>query len=310
MRTVLRPAADSRDRDEAWRSTISRTFGGLDVRLGDGRHDHDRLVTGELGPLRILESRTGPGSSVKRRPEGDDERFALYLQAQGETVAEQAGRSDRYRNGDLGLVDLALPFRCRYTDRRVVMVTFPHALSPLRRDESTRLLGSRIAGGTGMAALLAGLVNRLPDHLDDDAEAGRLASAVLDLLHAGLAARVGRESSVDPRTRRRVLLLRCRAFIEQHLADPMLTPAAVAAAHHVSLRQLHLVFEETGDTVAALIRRRRLDRVRRDLIDPELVERPVGAVGARWGFTDPGNFSRVFKREFGLPPAAFRAEFG
>jgi AraC-like DNA-binding protein len=312
MRTVLLPAAHSRDRDEAWRETISQTFGGLDVRLDGGGHERDRLVLGRVGPLRILESRTGPGESSRRRAVGRDERFALYLQAEGETVAEQRGRSDRYRNGDLGLVDLAQPFRCRYTDRRVVLVTFPHTLSPLRPDDASRVLGNRIAGGDHTAALLGGLVRRLPQHLEAEHEAtgARVASAILDLLHAVVAQRVGCESTIDPLARRRVLLLECRAFIEQHLGDTSLSPATVAAAHHVSLRYLHRVFEDSGDTVAGLIRRRRLDRCRSDLLDPAHAARPVGAVGARWGFTEPANFNRAFKRAFGLPPAAFRAEFG
>ena len=54
------------------------------------------------------------------------------------------------------------------------------------------------------------------------------------------------------------------AFVEQHLGDADLTPAAVAAAHHVSLRQLHRLFETQETTVAAWIRHRRLERCRRD----------------------------------------------
>jgi AraC-like DNA-binding protein len=312
MRTVLRPAADSPDRDEAWRETISRTFGGLDVRLNEGPHERDQLVTGQVGPLSIIESRTGPGESRRQRPGGRDERLALYLQGEGETVAQQRGRSDRYRNGDLGLVDLTQPFQCRYTDRRVVLVTFPYALSPLRHDDVARVLGNRIAGDDNTATLLGGLVRRLPQQLEAEHEAtgARVASAILDLLHAVVAHRVGRESTIDRETRRRLLLLQCRAFIEQHLGDPALSPAMVAAAHHVSVRHLHQVFENSGDTVAGLIRRRRLDRCRTDLLDPALAARPASAVGARWGFTEPANFSRAFKRAFGLPPAAFRVEFG
>jgi len=312
MRTVLRPAAESRDRGEAWRETISRTFGGLDVRLDHGVHEWDRIVIGSAGPLRILESHTGPGESSRDRFADGEERFALYVQGEGVTVAEQRGRSDRYRDGDLGLVDLSQPFRCRYTRRRLVMATFPKALSPLPGNEVDRILGTRIAGRVGTAALLAGLVRQLPAQLDgqDGAAGGPIATAVLDLLHAGLARRFERESVLDPASRRRDLVLRCRAFIEEHLANPHLNPAAVAAAHHISLRYLHRIFEGSDDGVAGLIRRRRLERCRRDLLDPALSATPAGAVGARWGFTEPANFNRAFKRQFGLPPGSFRAEFG
>ena len=61
---------------------------------------------------------------------------------------------------------------------------------------------------------------------------------------------------------------------------------------------------------AEFIRHRRLDRCRRDLLDPEHDSRPVAAVGARWGLVDAAHFSRAFKREYGVPPAAFRAGHG
>ncbi len=44
-------------------------------------------------------------------------------------------------------------------------------------------------------------------------------------------------------------------------AIPQLSPAAVAAAHHISLRSLHQLFHDEGLTVAGWIRQRRLERL-------------------------------------------------
>ena len=38
------------------------------------------------------------------------------------------------------------------------------------------------------------------------------------------------------------------AFIQQHPDDPGLSPAEIAAAHHISLRLLHNLFQEQGET--------------------------------------------------------------
>jgi AraC family transcriptional regulator, positive regulator of tynA and feaB len=46
--------------------------------------------------------------------------------------------------------------------------------------------------------------------------------------------------------------------IDHNLADTRLTPAAVAAAIGVSFRTLHRAFEGADDSVAGLIRTRRL----------------------------------------------------
>ncbi|MEU1622891.1 helix-turn-helix domain-containing protein [Streptomyces sp. NPDC005722] len=97
-------------------------------------------------------------------------------------------------------------------------------------------------------------------------------------------------------------MLRIRGFIEQHLADPGLTPATVAAAHNISTRQLHRLFQAQNMAVAGWIRRRRLENCRRDLADPRYGQHTVQVVAARWGFTDKAHFSRLFRATYGMPP--------
>lgn len=60
------------------------------------------------------------------------------------------------------------------------------------------------------------------------------------------------------------------------------------------------------ETVAASIRRRRLEHCRQDLLDSNRPDRPVSAVGARWGFPDATAFSRAFRAAYGLPPGEYR----
>ncbi|WP_236656569.1 helix-turn-helix transcriptional regulator [Streptacidiphilus jiangxiensis] len=79
--------------------------------------------------------------------------------------------------------------------------------------------------------------------------------------------------------------------------------ALFAAAHHVSLSHLHRLFQQDGTSVAAWIRDQRLDRARRDLVGTT----SIGAIAVRWGFRDAAEFSRVFRREFGLAPREYRS---
>jgi len=138
----------------------------------------------------------------------------------------------------------------------------------------------------------------------------QLTSTLIDLL--GTAARwPGHTATLSPRALpERSRLLQIYTFMHQRLADPGLTPEVVAAAHAMSLRQLNRILEEDGESPARWIRRQRLDRCRRDLLDPELADRPVAAIGARWGFADPATFNRAFQRQFGLPPGEYRRRFG
>jgi AraC-like DNA-binding protein len=128
----------------------------------------------------------------------------------------------------------------------------------------------------------------------------------MDLITAAVAERVDQAELVSPGAHQRMMLLRIYAFIEQHLGEPSLSPRRVATAHNVSLRYLHRLFESQNMTVAASIRRRRLEHCRKDLADPAFDGVPVSAIAARWGLADSAHFSRLFSRTYGLPPIEYR----
>jgi AraC-like DNA-binding protein len=62
--------------------------------------------------------------------------------------------------------------------------------------------------------------------------------------------------------------------------------------------------------VAGWVRQRRLERCRRDLLDPASAARPVSAVAARWGLVNAAHFSRAFRAAYGLSPVEYRAMAG
>ncbi len=75
------------------------------------------------------------------------------------------------------------------------------------------------------------------------AETARLSILTLDVLTAALADALAdaldARATLPPHTRRRALMAQIHAFIGEHLGDADLTPDAIAAAHHISLRYVH-----------------------------------------------------------------------
>ena len=98
-------------------------------------------------------------------------------------------------------------------------------------------------------------------------------------------------------------LLKAIDYIEAHLtADlslELVSGAAGLSSYHFS-RMFRAV---TGETVTAYIRRRRLTEAARRLIDRN--ERLID-LAMTYGFESQAAFSRAFKRQFGIPPGAFR----
>jgi AraC-like DNA-binding protein len=104
----------------------------------------------------------------------------------------------------------------------------------------------------------------------------------------------------------RALLAEVHAFIDRRLGDARLSNTEIAAAHHISLRLLHKLFEDHGTSPGRWIRERRLECCRRDLLDPAHNDLPASVIAWSWGFASAAHFSRVFRAAYGHPPGEYR----
>jgi AraC-like DNA-binding protein len=297
-------------RNDYWNHVAMTAVGVMDLRVTSEVDVRDQLLVGELGAVRVGKMSTyqegGARRTAKLIRQDDPDFCKIDILARGQGVVAQDRREALLRPGDLVFVDLSKPADWRMSAMEIVAVSFPRTLLPLRPDDLSRLTGVSIPGDRGTASLISSLALQLPEHLDYAGAGTRLGTAVLDLLTAGMAARLDRESAVPPETRQHAMLVRIRAWIEEHLCDPRLSPSDVAAAHHISLRYLHKLFAGEPSTVAGWIRWRRLEHCRRELRDPTQAMRPVSAIAARWGILNAAHFSRVFRDTYGLAPAEYR----
>lgn len=95
------------------------------------------------------------------------------------------------------------------------------------------------------------------------------------------------------------------AYIEAHLAEPNLSIDQVARAVKCSRATLYRIFSAEGIGVAEYIRDCRLDRARA-LIERAHPDVPISEIAVRCGIYDTANFSRMFRRRFGLSPSSLR----
>ncbi|MEV2211179.1 helix-turn-helix domain-containing protein [Streptomyces sp. NPDC050997] len=269
-----------------------------------------------LGDIQTF-AQSYPPMHARRTPamirQGDPEVFQLWLTVRGEVGLSQSGRHVDVGEGDLVLYDSSRPCQAQTAahdrpDVSSLIVQIPRDRLPLHSNTLDRLTLTRIQGQTGIGALfrhyLTDLMNHAPQY--EECDAPRLAGVTLDLLSAMLAQAARTENLLPPETQHTVLRTRVNAFIQQHLADPDLTPAAIAAAHQISVRYLHRLYQGEATTIADGIRRSRLNRIHRDLADPRLDARSISAIAARWGFPEPTSFSRAFKTLYGTTPRDHR----
>ncbi|MGC7103060.1 AraC family transcriptional regulator [Amycolatopsis lurida] len=308
------PAAD---RFDYWRQRIRQSHAPAEMtsdHIADF-HANDRLV--ELAAIQVSALDVAP-MRVRRTPllvrRSDPELYHLTLTPRGGLDATRADSTvtcnsrDWYLHDTSHTYDLNLREAAGCRTFSAVETSIPKALLPLPPGRVEQMLGRRISGREGIGALLADLLTRLLTDTGSyrPADGPRLATVVLDLVAALLAHLLDAEDRLPPETRRRALTRRIQAFIHQHLHNPHLTPGDVAAAHHISTSYLHRLFQDEETTVAAWIRRQRLERARRDLTAPALRATPIHRIATRWGFTHPATFTRAFHAAYGMSPTQHR----
>lgn len=295
-----------------WHQIVSESFVPLDVSQSVRGDFRGRIRSRALDDIALCEV-TASGHNVLRTPEliarNDRMYFKLSLQLSGTGLLIQDDREAVMRPGDLAVYDTHRPYTLAFEEHfRSLVMMFPHDLIDLPVDAVGQLTAVRLAGDEGLGKVISPFLSGLSANLQqlNGPSGRRLSLNALDLVTTMFANELAmnRQDATDPN---KDLLGRIRTFIDAHLADPELSPSTIAAAHYISTRHLHNIFQDSGTTVAAWIRSRRLEHCRRDLRDPVCAGRPVAAIAARWGFFDAAHFSRVFKAAFGESPSAYRS---
>jgi AraC-like DNA-binding protein len=98
---------------------------------------------------------------------------------------------------------------------------------------------------------------------------------------------------------------RVRRVVRRELRSPLLEPAMLSRLIGISRSALYRLMESQGG-VTRYIRRQRLLESRAVLSDPGSAK-PIAAIAEEFCFSDPADFTRAFRREFGLAPSDVRA---
>jgi len=300
------------ERAGLWSEWFPRCFFPAQLQLREPTAFRGRVAGHRLGPLELFVVQADANASRRSAASiarADPETLNVGLQLRGRSIAEQGGRTAVLEAGDLSSWDTSHPLTIRSDEPHAMLLVFvPRALLGPGADRLYARTALRTAGTEGIGAIVAPFLRQLWRQLD--APTGQvggedLADSVLGLVRGLHAAGAGERAA--PAAPGPALLARMKAHIDQHLAEADLGPDAVARAHFVSTRYAHKLFAGEPVGLSAWITQRRLERIRRDLLDPELAGETVSAIGRRWGLANPSHLSRLFRERYGVSPRDARA---
>ncbi|MGW1671575.1 AraC-like ligand-binding domain-containing protein [Streptomyces sp. NPDC002324] len=303
---------DTTRRLESWREAVSQNLVPLEVLPRACADFRASLRSAQLGPVQFSAITAEPHTVARtRRHIASDapDFFQVTLQLTGHGVLTQRDRQAQVGPGELVIYDTRSPFTYDLDQPHSgLVVMFPRPMLQLSERDLARVAATPVSCHDGLGLVVRPFLYELARQMEHLEERGtsRLADNVVGLIgtmlaeHAGGGPAVGHDGPG-------LLTQRILIYMEQRLADPGLSPERIAAAHRISRRYLYKLLAAQGHTVSGWIREHRLVRCRRDLTDPALDHLPVGAIGARWGFTDPAHFSHAFKASYGMSPREARA---
>ncbi|MFF9331101.1 helix-turn-helix domain-containing protein [Streptomyces albogriseolus] len=308
MSVVLSTAGlSAADRSERWHEAVSQTFIPLNVVILEENPSPGRIVTHQLGATQISDVQAGPQEVTRSKrliSRDGKEYLILTLQRQGNSLKEQDGRECLIEPGSFSISDSSRPFRKKVEgDFRFTSFHFPRKELRVRDEDLRALTATAFSGHDGSAALVATYFAQMArEGAGFDEFTGRQFVATgLDLLALFMNEQRGRFRPQAPEAAT-AMVVRVKGYMSQNLSDPDLSPATIAAAHFISVRYLHKLFQLEGTTVGEWIRRERLERCRRDLLRSPALGLGVAAIARRWGFVSPSHFSRVFRSAYGVAP--------
>jgi AraC family transcriptional regulator, positive regulator of tynA and feaB len=268
----------------------------------------DETVTGSIslhkrGALEIAEVEsdtdciTRNARCIRRDP---GEHFFFILQKRGQAGMRQGDSHVTLEPGSAILIDSMQPCEFHYGGRSARQISFH-----LPREEFFQRFGANAPAGlivnreTAIASAMHLVVAELLSEAEDQ-KLAFLSEAFLNILGARIAENVGTDENLEHRITRRA-----RQLIDARFKDSRLSPWHVAEELGIGLRRLQRLFEETGENVSQLIKDRRLEFVRRQLMACARGARRelVSTIAYEAGFNDLSYFNKTFRQAYGVTPS-------
>lgn len=296
----------AREQYDAWRGWHNRTFDGASLAPArDGflatsaavSLDGVALVRVAMPATRVLRTR----ALIRQNPV---DHWVINMGLRATTRLTTAGDTLEAPARSPFVVSLADEMVSeRGADERLQLYlardTFPHLAPTL---DAAR--GAVVAGPLG--TMLAEFLELLDRNLAaaDAASAGPLRDAIGSMVAACVAPAPDRAAAAAPPLDL-VRLERVRRVVRQNLRSPEMGPDAVCRLAAMSRSTLYRLMEREGG-VTRYIRRQRLQAARSALCDRG-GDTSIAAIAETFCFSDAADFSRAFRREFGLSPSEARA---
>jgi AraC-like DNA-binding protein len=297
-----------------WRDAICDAFMQMEVSVPEAEQRAFRgvLVTHAKGRLRFCEVAANAQRVVRSEgavSRGTTDCFRLMVQRVGLAIVEQGGKTAVMRPGEFALFNGTLPFVMMLPQSfRHDLIEIPGSLLRESIRDPERFCSCTVTSDNVLGRMFLGVLEMARSQRDDirPAEALKVGDALLALLSGAIGSAHATEPS--PKNIELYHRERIRAVVREHLFEPDLCVASIAAEVRLSASYVHRLFSHESKSLSAWIWEQRLEAAHRAVVAADAQQRSITDIAYSVGFKDLAHFSRMFKATFGSSPRALRAQ--
>jgi AraC-like DNA-binding protein len=312
MQVVLATSAVAEQkRLQFWRDAVCDTFVELDCRAMSGDSFFGEITTAQCDEMHFSRVRSD-GQIVDRTRSriraAREEIVLISVQTRGTGVVTQDGRRAVLQPGDFACYDSTRPYTLSFDAQfEQIVLHLPRKAMIRRIGPTETVTATRINAANPLGSLVAPFVQNAASIVSEvgAVAASRLSEVCLGLVTTALGELTSHPLQNDSPTRA-ALMFRAKAIIERNLGDAQLNSERVAAMMRISPRYLQDLFHSDNKTVSGWIWSRRLEKARRDLLDPGLARESITQIALACGFCDLAHFSHRFKAAYAVSPRDYR----
>ena len=298
-------------RTAAWNALYATQMSRVGFIPADQSRFDAELRIARLGPVKL--ARLSVENCSVERSQSDivhaaPRMYNFLLQATGESTFHHCGHESHLTEGDFVLCDTSLP---HYWHTKGLSTTIMVRVEPevMREYLPTpeQFCGLRLGRAVGPTNTVGAMVQSLTDQIESGTCAGyegRIARYLLEMI--SISYTMGFEGTSTGSAilwQRRNDIIR---YIEDHLRDPELTPASIAAGLRLSPRYLRTIFAISGERVSAYILRRRLEECAGQMRSAAWNGHTLTEIAFSWAFNSAAHFTRSFHEHYGVAPREYR----
>jgi AraC family transcriptional regulator, positive regulator of tynA and feaB len=300
-------ATPERERFSYWRDAVCRAVFNISIEDPPERFSA-RMSARTSGPIRLATS-TSTGSYRLVRNGRDiasapADHYSIFMQLSGRTVIKHGDdETTALYADDIAIYDGRLPFRAEIFDGGRTMAVIPRAMIDRRAPWLKRRPVQKFNANSRFVDLAR---RHLLELIADDSTLSETTTSMLTDNLCNLLALASATDVAPNRLPPELQIEALLAFCRQSLHDVELSPQFVADHFGISVRTLHLRFNQIGYTFGRWVLENRLEACRTALHDQNQRALNISEIAYRWGFNDLSYFNKAFRARFNETPRDWR----